>query len=166
MRTNIIAAVCTLTLASAGCVEHRPIRNGLRDESVYMTKADFTAPNPKLGNDSQDNGWLFKVTTIAASSPNVVGDYVFPGSESDTQYVKSRFAEEALLILDGRQLQIDDPQNPNDDLATSTERVLFEFAGQHVDIKLRESLDGERTNYLEENTEEAWQKRQKFEVDF
>jgi hypothetical protein len=43
---------------------------------------------------------------------------------------------------------------------------MFEFKGRHVDVKLRESLDGERTNFLEENTEEPWQMRQTFAVDF
>ena len=44
--------------------------------------------------------------------------------------------------------------------------MLFEFVGSHVDTKLRESLDGERTNLLEENYEERWQDRQQFKVDF
>ncbi len=149
----------------AGCVDHRPVRNGLRDENVYLSKADLTAVNPKI-DGSKDDGWLMKVTVVKTSSPNPAGDYAFPGMESDTQYVKLRFNENALQVVDGRRLQKDDPNDKNDDLATSTERVIMEFAGQHVDLKLRESLDGERTNYLEENTEEPWQKRQKFKVDF
>ena len=80
--------------------------------------------------------------------------------------VQFRFKEGRLQVLDARQMQPDDPNNPNDDAATRTERVLFEFTGTHVDTKLRESLDGERTNYLEENYEAAWQDRQKFKVDF
>ena len=44
--------------------------------------------------------------------------------------------------------------------------MIMEFAGSHVDVKLRESLDGERTNFLEENFEEPWARRQKFKVDF
>ncbi len=152
--------------AAASCVEHRPIRNGLRDEAIYLTKADMTGANPKMGNGSSDYGWLFKSTVVKASSPNVVGDYAFPGFESDTKYVRFRFKEGALQVVDGQKLQKDDEENPNDDLATSTDRVMFEFAGMHVDVKLRESLDGERTNFLEENLEEPWQERQKFKVDF
>lgn len=149
----------------ASCVEHRPIRNGLRDESIYLVKEDLTRPNPKLGEGSTDDGWLYKVTVVKASSPNVVGDYAFPGFESDLRYVKFRFNEEVMQLVDGRTLQRDLPEDPNDDLATRTDRVVMEFAGTHVDVKLRESLDGERTNFLEENTEEPWQKRQKFKVD-
>lgn len=152
--------------ALASCVDHRPVRNGLNDEANYITKANLTAPNPKLGEDSTDDGWLFKTTIVKASSPNVVGDYTFPGFESDTKYVKFRFKDNAMQVVDGMKLQRDDADDPNDDLATSTERVMFEFVGRHVDIQYRENLDGERTNFLEENTERPWQERQTFRVDF
>ncbi|MCB9546198.1 MAG: zinc-dependent metalloprotease [Myxococcales bacterium] len=161
---RILIAVAASALLSA-CVDHRPIRNGLDDEAVYLTKSSLTAPNP-LVEGSTDEGWLFKVTTVKSSSPNVMGDVVFPGLEGELKYVKLRFQESGLQILDGRSIQRDDPEDPNDDLATQAERVLFEFAGKHVDIKLRESLDGERTNYLEENTEKPWRDRQNFKVDF
>ncbi len=165
MRTiNSLALSTAAALALASCVDHRPARNGLRDEAIYLTKAELTQPSPR--RLVVDDGWLMKVTVVKASSPNVVGDYAFPGFESDTKYVKMRFAEDKLQILDGRQLQIDEPGNPNDDLATRTERVMLEFAGENVDIMYRESLDGERTNLLEENTEQPWQTRQKFRVDF
>ncbi|OGQ92062.1 MAG: hypothetical protein A2289_14250 [Deltaproteobacteria bacterium RIFOXYA12_FULL_58_15] len=166
MKTLIkFAIVTTCAGLVAACVEHRPIRNGLRDESIYLTKTDMTQANPKT-DDAADDGWLLKVTTVKASSPNVIGDYIFPGLESYIRYVKFRFRENALQLIDSRKLQNDDPSDYNDDLATSTERVMVEFKGEHVDIKLRESLDGERTNWLEENTEEPWQQRQKFKVDF
>ncbi|HEY3447780.1 MAG TPA: zinc-dependent metalloprotease [Myxococcales bacterium] len=159
-----LAALAAATLL-ASCVDHRPVRNGLRDESVYLDKAKLTDVNPK-NVASGDDGWLMKVTVVKASSPNPAGDYAFTGMESDTKYVKLRFNEEALQVIDGRTFMIDRADDHNDDLATTTERVMMEFAGSHVDVKLRESLDGERTNYLEENTEEPWQKRQKFKVDF
>ena len=150
----------------AACVDSRPVRNGLQDESTYLTKTDLTAVNPLVGTDTDDAGWLFKVTTVKSSSPNVMGDVIFPGLESDLRYVKFRFQEDSLQVLDGRSIQEDRADDPNDDLATQAERVIFEFAGAHVDVKLRESLDGERTNYLEENTEKPWRDRQKFRVDF
>jgi hypothetical protein len=150
----------------AACVEHRPIRNGLRDESAYLEKKSLTAANPKLGPDSKDFGWLMKMTTVKASSPNVVGDYAFPGFESDAKYIRFQFKEDKLQVVDGWKLQKDDAEDPNDDLSTSTDRVMLEFMGQHVDVKLRESLDGERTNFLEENTEMPWQERQTFRADF
>lgn len=161
-----IKSALVLALLAAACVDHRPVRNGLRSEAVYLTKSEMTQPNPKLGAGGTDDGWLFKVTAVKASSPNVLGNYVWPGFESDLKYIKFRFAEHKLQVLDGRRIQADDPADPNDDLAGTTERVMLEFAGENVDVKLRENLDGERTNFLEENTEEPWQKRQKFRVDF
>lgn len=160
------ATLLALGMLSLGCVDHRPIRNGLMDEHVYVTKADLTDANPKLEPASGDAGWLFKATVVKASSPNFLGDYAFPGFESATQYVRFRFAEDALQLVDGRSLQRDDAADPNDDLATTAPRVMLEFEGQHVDVQLRESLDGERTNFLEENTERGWQERQEFRVDF
>jgi len=155
-----------LALGALACVDHRPIRNGLMDEHVYLTKSDLTEDNPKLPSDQHDPGWLYKATVVAASSPNVLGDYAFPGFESGTQYVRFKFREDKLQLVDGQKLQRDNADDPNDDLATSIDRVLMEFSGQHVDVKLRESLDGERTNFLEENTEAPWQSRRTFRVDF
>ncbi|MBN1962794.1 MAG: zinc-dependent metalloprotease [Deltaproteobacteria bacterium] len=167
MTTNLftikrITGFASLLLLTA-CVKHRDIRNGLLDEAIYLDKAPLTAVNPKIAG-SLDDGWLFKTTIVKAASPNGGADYAFPGFQSDTKYIKFRFSKEALQIVDGSSLQNDDPEDNNDNLATTTERVLIEFAGSHVDVKLRENLDGERTNYLEENTEEPWQKRQKFKV--
>ena len=143
------------SVAAVACVEHRPLRNGLNDESNYLSKSELTS-----------EGWLYKVTAVKASSPNVVGDLVWPGLESDLSLVNVRFSENSMQILDARRLQHDDSQDPNDDLATTTDRVMVEFKGAHVDVKLRETLDGERTNFLEENTEEPWMRRQKFKIDF
>lgn len=161
---RLIGALSGLLLVNA-CVDHRPVRNGLRDESVYLEKTALTAPNPKI-EDSTDDGWYFKTTVVKTSAPNVLSEFIFPGLESDLRYVRFRYQEDALQVLDARTLQLDDPANPNDDLATQTERVLLQFAGGHVDVKLRESLDGERTNFLEENTELPWRQRQHFKVDF
>jgi hypothetical protein len=153
-------------LVAAACVDHRPVRNGLMDEHVYLTKVDLTDENPKLEAGNRDQGWLFKTTVVKTSSPNFLGDYAFPGFQSEAQYVRFRFGEDKLQVIDGRSLQGDDAGDPNDDLSTTAPRVMFEFEGQHVDVQLRESLDGERTNFLEENTESSWQERQNFRVDF
>ncbi len=156
-------AVLSLTaLWFAGCVDYRPVRNGLADEATYLTKGELTSVDSRNGDDA----WLFKVTIVKASTPNVVGSYAFPGLESDGKVVKFRFREDSMQMLDGYRMQPEDPEDPNDDQPTRTERVILEFKGKHVDTKLRESLDGERTNYLEENTELPWGKRQKFKVDF
>ncbi len=156
--------IVTISLLLFGCVDHRPIRNGLSDESIYLEKEDLTAPNPKLGENSQDDGWLYRINIIEASDPNITES--FPGYESSTRYVRFRFREDALQVTDAQLLQSDDPDNPNDDDLYRADTVIMEFPGKHVDIKLRESLDGERSNHLEENTEENWKERQQFKVDF
>lgn len=158
-----LSVLLTAAVSLTGCVDNRPVRNGLTDEVQYLTKAELTAANPKEGGSEL---WLFKTTVVKTSAPNILSDVVFPGLESDLMPVSFRFSERGLQVVDGRALQLDDPDDPNDDLATQTERVVFEFAGQHVDVKLRESLDGERTNFLEENTEKGWAERAKFKVDF
>ena len=156
-----IASGLLLVLLASACVDHRPVRNGLRNESNYLEKtALLVAPA-----DHEDY-WLHKITVVKTSSPNVVGNYAFPGFESRLSMVQFGFNENRLQVLDARKMQPDDPENPNDDTATRTDRVMFEFNGTHVDTKLRETLDGERTNLLEENYEADWQDRQQFKVDF
>ncbi|MCK6572089.1 zinc-dependent metalloprotease [Myxococcota bacterium] len=164
MNTRLLFAAAGGLLATA-CVDHRPIRNGLSTESVYLEKEDLTQPDTRY-TATEDDNWLYRVTVVGASSPNVVGDYAFPGLEGDPKLVKFRFRDNALQIVSADRLQEDRAADPDDDLATTEGNVLLEFSGQHVDVKLRESLDGERTNYLEENTELPWQSRQKFRVDF
>lgn len=161
---RLIALLASVSLL-ASCVDHRPVRNGLRDESTYLTKADFTGVNPKI-EDSTDPGWLFKTTVVKTSSPNMISAVAFPGLESDLGYVKLRFQEGSLQVIDGRAIQRDLTDDHNDDLATQTDRVIISFPGTHVDVRLQESLDGERTNRLEENTERPWAERKNFKVDF
>ena len=157
----IIALISSLVIS---CVEHRPIRNGIKDEPHYIEKSDLTSPNPKLGDESADVSWLYRVNIVRTSSPNITD--AFPGSEGPTRLVRFRFRKDALQVLDHMKLQSDDPEDPNDDDPFTEPRVLLEFPGMHVDQKLSETLDGERTNYLENNTEAPWAKRQLFQLDF
>lgn len=160
-----ILLTATSALALCACVEHRPIRNGLSNESIYLDKAPLTSPDDTFTAPGDDN-WIYRTTVVGASSPNVVGDYAFPGLEGSARLVKFRFRDNALQVVKADSLMRDDADNPSDDLASTEQDVLLEFSGQHVDVKLHESLDGERTNLLEENTELPWQERQKFKVDF
>ncbi|MGC6418961.1 MAG: zinc-dependent metalloprotease [Bradymonadia bacterium] len=153
--------ILSALIAFTACVDSRPVRNGLRDEAVYLDKATLLEQDT-----AHEDYWLMKSTVIGASSPNIVGDYAFPGFESELKMVRFRFTENNLQVLDGMQYQADDLDNPNDDTPTRLDRMIMEFNGDHVDVKLRESLDGERTNFLEENYEEPWKRRQKFKVDF
>ena len=164
MKTRILLASGAALLLSA-CVEHRPIRNTLSSEAVYLDKAGLTQPDTTF-TDPGDVNWIYRTTVVGASSPNVVGNYAFPGVEGSARLVRFRFRDNALQMVNAQSLMRDDAADPNDDLATTDDNVLLEFAGQHVDVKLHENLDGERTNLLEENTELPWEQRQKFRVDF
>ena len=99
----------------------------------------LTMPNPKLTPEAPgplgptDEGWLSKVTIVKASSPNVVGDYAFPGFESDLKYVKFRFRENMLQMIDGRKLQHDDANDTNDDLAT-IEQVARDYGATMLQL--------------------------------
>ena len=45
--SSLLMIVAMLTSFALGCVDHRPIRNGVMDESNYVVKSDLTQPNPK-----------------------------------------------------------------------------------------------------------------------
>ncbi|HKU44712.1 MAG TPA: zinc-dependent metalloprotease [Polyangiales bacterium] len=145
----------------AACVEPRDTREGRVSEAVYLKKADMLDA-PK-GRDSQ---WLMQTTVVRTSTPNVLGDYAFPGFTSDLKLVDFRFSEDALQVIAGQSLQADDRANPNDDHSSYADRVMLEFPGEHVDVRYLETLNGETTNRIEENRERAWDQRSDFRVDF
>lgn len=152
-----LLALCVL----AGCVSPRPQREGRVSEAVYLSKqAIMQAPK------EHDQAWLMQTTVVRISSPNVLGDYAFPGFTSDPALIAFRFSEDHLQVVSGERLQADAPDNKNDDHSTFVDRVLMEFPGQHVDVKYLETLNGERTNRIEENFERAWDTRDQFRVDF
>ena len=72
MNTRLLFAAAGGLLATA-CGDHRPIRNGLSTESVYLEKEDLTQPDTRY-TATEDDNWLYRVTVVGASSPNVVGD--------------------------------------------------------------------------------------------
>ena len=95
MNTRLLLIASGAVLATSACVEHRPIRNGLSTESVYLEKEGLTAPDTRYTRENDDN-WLYRVTVVGASSPNVVGDYAFPGIEGGARLVKFRFRDNVL----------------------------------------------------------------------
>ena len=162
MNTQISKLGVLLGLVTAvGCVEPRDTREGRVSEAVYLNKNDLTVP-PK----GRDDLWLMQTTVVRTSAPNVLGDYAFTGFQSGLTLVNFKFSEDALQVIAAQTLQADDPDNPNDDHATFADRVMLEFPGEHVDVKFLETLNGERTNRIEENTEAAWDDRSEFRVDF
>ena len=92
MKKIIIHAVLYsyMALFISSCVDHRPIRNGLRDESIYLEKAD-------LINDD----WIWNVTVVKTSSPNMVADWAWLGLQITADGNRS-------IILHNAQCRIED----------------------------------------------------------
>jgi len=158
---RITLSLAALAALAPACVEPRAAREGRISEAVYVHKQDLLEPP-----DGHDQQWLLQTTVVRTSSPNVLGDYAFPGFTSDPALVNFKFSEDALQVLAAETLQTDDPNNPNDNHSTLIDRVLLEFPGEHVDVKFLETLNGERTNRIEENQEQRWTDRSEFRVDF
>jgi hypothetical protein len=150
--TKIALLSATLTVALAACVQSRDPRNGVFNENVYLRK-DFLIRSGTDAN-STDPGWFLKATVINNSSPNPLGDLNFgTGIHSQGQLVRFRVMQDHLDMLDLREV----------DETPSTGRVpevVNSWAATNVDLKYRINLDGEATNFYEENQELGWEQRQ------
>ena len=56
--------------------------------------------------------WLMKATVVAASSPNIVGDYAFHKFRVGAETRSVPVTENSLQVLDGRQYQGNDRREP------------------------------------------------------
>src|SRR5205823_663210 len=109
----------------------------------------------------KDDGWLLKATITDVSSPNPLGGAfgVFAGNQSGGTIVKFRLSQDKLDLINTRELS----STPS---AGRTEEVVNAWPITHVDLKYRINLDGEKTNFYEENQELDWQVRQWVKVNF
>ena len=158
MRNNLIRSFSLLGLAlcASACVQSRAARNGVFNENQYVRK-DFLV----RGSDAAttDTGWFVRATITAVSTPNPFGADIFltPGLESGTsgnQYVRFQATEDHLQMLNQRDLD----GRPNDGKVAE---VVNSWPVTNVDLKYRVNLDGETTNFYEENQELPWSQRQR-----
>ena len=166
-RTLIIISLLAAYAASVSCVDHRPLRTEVFNEEIYLPKDFLTRENPNR-KDTGDHAWLYKVTVLQASNPDLGMDgLLFPGENSNPRYVRFQFKPKHMEMVDGTEysLNTDKDGKPvaSDSLAAAALNV---WSGSHVDIKMKDNMDGERTNVIEENKEAPWQQRQYFKVDF
>ena len=142
---------------SLGCVADRPSRNGVFNENQYVKKSLLV----ESGDGSQtDPGWFLQSTVLSASTPNPLGALgVFPGAESGFRYVRFRVTQDKLQMLNVREIST----TPS---VTRTEEVVNAWPVTNVDLKYRVNLDGEKSNFYEENQELDWQVRQWLKVSF
>ncbi len=158
LTTLALAILC----ASWGCVADRPSRNGVYNENQYLRKAFIIRP---AAQGATDPGWMVKATIVSTSSPNPLGQlFLGVGIESQDSgpnpsgsYIRFNVTSDKLQMLDMRELDnSQDIQNQG----TRTPTVVNAWPITNVDLKYRVNLDGEKTNYYEENQELDWQQRQ------
>ena len=151
-----LLVVAALAGVAQGCVSDRPARNGVFNENQYVRKDFLVRPV-----DGVDHGWMLKATVVQTSSPNPLGDAfgVFTGAENGGALVRFAVTQDKLEMKSLREIA------QKSDVAR-TEEVVDAWPVTNVDIKYRINLDGEKTNFLEENQELDWQQRQWVKVAF
>ena len=159
------ATILSLLITLSSCVDHRDLRTEVFNENVYLPKSFLTQENPHTPG-SGDSAWLMKSTMVKMSVPSPdLGFYMaFP---SETKYVRFQFGPEKAEIVDDKEYAPKVPDHQGQTNVTSpalARAVLNSWTGTHVDIRMKDNLDGERTNVIEENRESPWEDRQYFKV--
>ncbi len=161
------SALIALASVSAlwGCVADRPSRNGVFSENQYLRK-DFLV-QPGDGN-APDRGWFVKSTIVATSTPNplanVSGAGLFAGAESGTSnFVRFGLTQDKLNVINLREISNDPNWQAQNQRVPET---INSWPVANVDLKYRINLDGEKTNFYEENQELDWQVRQWVKINF
>jgi hypothetical protein len=166
----VLTASLAALAAGSGCVADRPSRNGVFNENQYVRKDFLIRP----GNGSTpDPGWMMKATIVATDTPNpfasaglVVG-MESSGETFGSSYVRFEVTQDKLNMLNMREIG-PDQQSTGSITAqgTRTPEILNAWPVTNVDLKYRVNLDGEKTNFYEENQELDWQLRQWIKLNF
>ncbi len=165
------AAVTALAGASAlwggtACVQQRPSRNGVFNENQYLRK-DFLIASGD--GSSQDTGWFVKSTIVSTSTPNPLayagGAGLYAGAEGGfgANYIRFQVTQDKLQMINLREIS-NDPTNNAQGL--STPEISNAWPITNVDLKYQINLDGEKSNFYQENQELDWQVRQWVKVNF
>ena len=160
-RAFLAMSALATSAAAFGCVADRPSRNGVFNENQYLKKSFLVAP----GDGSvQDPGWFLKATVLSVSTPNPLGGLgVFPGADTGfgtgVAWIRFRATQDKLQMINVREIAA----TPS---VTRTEEVVNAWPITNVDLKYRINLDGEKSNFYEENQELDWQVRQWVKVNF
>lgn len=162
----VLAAVC----GAQGCVSSRDSRNGVFNENQYLRKS-FLITNGD--GKTPDEGWFVKSTITSTSTPNPLGNIdgagLFAGSEGSTlgnyaaNYVRFDVTQDKLNVINLREIS-NDPTYLSQN--TRQPEIVNAWPVTNVDIKYRIDLDGEKTNFLEENQEADWRVRQWVKLNF
>jgi hypothetical protein len=153
-----LIALAALIIAAPACVQQRPPRNGVFSENQYVRKDFLIRTADSKGTDP---GWLLKSTVTAVSTPDPLGDVfgIFAGAENGGALVRFVVTQDKLQMVSQREMT---------SVATPARvpEVVNSWPVTNVDLKYRVNLDGEKTNFYEENQELDWQVRQWIKVNF
>ena len=155
-----VGAVAVATVAGLpSCVGDRPSRNGVFDENQYLRKSFLVTPGT---GGATDPGWFLKATVVQTSTPNPLATaFLFNGAENSADYGGNLVR----FIITSDRLQLADMREISEDAdiaaqSTRTPAIVNAWPITNVDLKYRINLNGERTNFYEENQELDWQERQ------
>ncbi len=158
LRSFLATASLATLAASWGCVADRPSRNGVFNENQYVRKAFLVRAPEKdaQGNPKPDNGWLMKATLVSTSTPNPLAALeIQAGISNEGSLVRFDVTQDKLRMLNLREMG-----EANAKQASRDPEVVNTWPITNVDLKYRINLDGEKTNFYEENQELDWQVRQ------
>ena len=176
LSTVLAGALLVVGVSSSACVADRPSRNGVFNENQYLRK-DFLVIGTDANGASpgQDPGWMMRATITETSTPNLLGGAIgiISGEELGVKLVRFRVTSDTLQMLD--QIQYSNPVSPDPKTGAptgpsnetgTTETIMNAWPATNVDLKYRVNLDGEKTNFYEENQELDWQVRQWVKLTF
>jgi hypothetical protein len=167
IRRIVFALGLWLLVAAQGCATDRPSRNGVFNENQYVRKDFLIGALDGTGDLIQpDPGWLLRTTVTETSTPNLLGGSIgiWGGLEGEVDYVHFRVTEDKLQLLS--LLQLTDPNAAGQLSQGVTDYIENSWPVTNVDLKYRIDLDGQRTNFYEENQELPWQQRQWVKLNF
>lgn len=144
-----LTLAASVLYASAGCVSSRDVRNGVFDENQYLRKSMLVNPE----TDATDPPWILQGTVEQVSSPNPLSSLNFYIGVSASHAFKWRVTSDKLQMVSVRNLTAKAD-------SARTDALLNSWPVSNVDLKLRVNLDGETTNFYEENQEQPWARRQ------
>ncbi|MFI5296861.1 MAG: zinc-dependent metalloprotease [Polyangiales bacterium] len=162
-----------LVLFGQGCATDRPSRNGVFNENQYVRKDFLTQAVDGNGNAvGADPGWVFRASVTEASTPNLLGATIgiWGGAQGQVDIVRFRVTQDKLQMLTTRQFSMANDVSVDPTGASNTTGVTPAIANAwsatNVDLKYQVNLDGERTNFFQENQELDWQQRQWVKLSF
>jgi hypothetical protein len=169
LRAFVAMGALATACASWGCVADRPSRNGVFNENQYIRKDFLIRP----GTGGTDPGWFMKGTLVSTSTPNpfMVGNgNLFNGAEGTVNgfmpFVNFIVTSDKLQVANMREISANNPALNVLAQDAREQEIVNAWPITNVDLKYEINLDGEITNFFQENQEADWQQRQWVKVNF